>query len=212
MRNRQLNKGEYEMLKRTRLVLAASVVALTAVATPVRAQGIKVCQRITGTATETIVPPAAAPNDPFGRVIGTFTGDFGGATNGVLSAFLASPPVFSSGGLAPVQTIQERHVFLTGPGDTVITSGTTSFNIAPNVQPGSTQTTPSRCPAAPCVVQVPQSLEITGGSGRWAGASGKITAIGIGDIDLTQGQAVFTLNVRGEICIPANRALSPAKE
>lgn len=191
------------------LIPACALAAVFAASLP--AQN-KLCYKIAGVANETIVPREASPGDTFGRVIGTFQGDFGGAGNATLSAALVSPPAFNAGGLATAATIQVRHVFLTGPGDTLTTRGTAAFNVVTAVEPGTTQATQSRCPGTPCIIQVPQTLEITGGTGRWAGATGSLQNIGIGDLNLPVGQGVFAFSVKGEVCLPASRVLAPNKE
>jgi len=165
---------------------------------------IKVCQKITGTMMETIVPAEASPNDPFGRILGMFTGSFGGATNAALTAFLITPPAFSPGFPVPTTVMQVRHVFLTGPGDTVTTLGKTIFNPGPATLPGSTDAAVSKCPATPCVVENPQVLDITGGTGKWAGATGQLRNLGLGNLNLPQNQGVFTFVVQGEVCLPVS--------
>jgi hypothetical protein len=196
-------------MKQTRTFLSACAIA-AALAGSLPGQANKLCYKISGVATESIVPPDAAPNDPFGRVIGTFAGDFGGAGNASLSAALTSPPAFNPPGSTTTQTIQVRHVFTTGPGDAVTTRGTAAFNVVSAAQAGSVQPTPSRCPGTPCIVQVPQSLEIVTGTGRWAGASGTLQNMGVGDLNLPMGQGVFTIQVKGEVCVPATRVLGRA--
>jgi hypothetical protein len=52
------------------------------------------------------------------------------------------------------------------------------------------------------VVENPQVLDIIGGTGRWARATGVLKNLGIGNLDLTNGQGTFVFVVKGEVCIP----------
>jgi hypothetical protein len=149
------------------------------------------------------VPQEAVPNDPFGRILGLFTGSFAGVTNAAVTAFLVTPPMFSAAAPAPSQVMQVRHAFLTGQGDVVTTLGRTIFNPAPATFPGDSTGIVSSCPGTPCLVENPQVLDITGGTGRWAGASGQLRNLGLGNLNLPQGQGVFTFVVQGEVCLPA---------
>jgi hypothetical protein len=191
------------MHRRVRVMFAASVLIVSAAPALLQAQGAKVCQKVSGTMMETIVPAEAVPNDPFGRILGMFTGNFAGVQNASITAFLATPPIFSPGAPAPSQIITVRHAFLTGPGDVITTLGKTIFNPGPATLPGQSVGVASACPATPCLVENPQVLDITGGIGRWVGATGQLRNTGIGNIDLPHGQGVFTFVVTGEVCLPA---------
>lgn len=164
--------------------------------------GAETCRTVSGVMQETIVPASQAPNDPFGRILGLFHGDFSGSSVAAVTAFLVSPPAFSTPQSGPSSVMQVRHVFLTGPGDTVITLGKTIFTPGPATLPGQTNFVNSVCPFAPCVVENPQVLDIIGGTGRWANATGQLRNIGIGNLDLTNGQGNFVFVVKGEVCIP----------
>jgi len=160
-----------------------------------------VCKTIKGQMSETIVPASQAPNDPFGRILGMFTGDFGGVANVAVTAFLVTQPAFSNpGGPSSVMTV--RHVFLLAPGDTVITLGKTIFTPAPATEPGQFNYVSSVCPFAPCVVENPQVLNIIGGTGRYVGATGQLRNLGVGNLDLLNNIGVFTFVATGEVCIP----------
>jgi hypothetical protein len=159
------------------------------------------CKTIQGTSYETIVPQSQAPNDPFGRILGLFTGDFGGISTVAITAILVTQPQFSSpSGPSLVMTV--RHVFLLAPGDTVITLGKTIFTPGPATQPGQFNFVNSVCPFAPCVVENPQVLDIIGGTGRYKGATGQLRNLGMGNVDLPNNQGVFNFVVSGEVCIP----------
>lgn len=175
------------------------------------ADPLRICQKVAGTMQETILPQETAPNDPFGRILGSFSGNMGGATNASITAFLVTPPAFSSGPLGNSQVMQVRHAFLTGPGDVITTLGKTIFNVAPATLPGETTYNSSRCPGTPCVVQNPQVLTITGGTGRWAGASGELRNLGLGNLNLPQGQGTFTFVVAGEVCLPSSSVSANSK-
>jgi hypothetical protein len=183
--------------------MRTALVALLAGALPAL-HAADVCKTVSGTSSETIVTPSQVPTDPFGRVLGLFKGDFAGVANVSLSAILVTPPGFSSP--AGASTVMEaRHVFLTGPGDTVITLGKVVFNAAPATQPGQTNFVSSVCPFAPCVVQNPQLLKIIGGTGRWTGATGQLNNLGLGNLDLPAGKGTFVYIVKGEVCVPGNK-------
>jgi hypothetical protein len=53
------------------------------------------------------------------------------------------------------------------------------------------------------VFENPQVLDVTGGTGRWAGATGQLRTVGIGNLDLPHGQGTFIFVVTGEVCLPA---------
>ena len=74
-----------------------------------------ICKSVSGMSTETIIPASQAPNDPFGRVLGMFSGDFAGIATVSLTAVLTTPPAFSAPSGAS-SLMQVRHVFLTGQG------------------------------------------------------------------------------------------------
>jgi hypothetical protein len=123
--------------------------------------------------------------------------------NASLTAFLVTPPAFSGATLSPSQVMTVRHAFLTGPGDVLTTLGKTIFNPGPATLPGETTSASSRCPGTPCVVENPQVPTITGGTGRWAGASGEFRNLGVGNLNLPQGQGWFTFVSTGEVCVPS---------
>lgn len=164
--------------------------------------GAEICKTVSGVMQETIIPTSQAPNDPFGRIVGLFNGDFSGVSVAAITAFLVTPPAFSPAQPGPSSVMQVRHVFMTGPGDTVITLGKTIFTPGPATQPGQFNFVNSVCPFAPCVVENPQELEIIGGTGRWANATGVLRNLGIGNLDLPNGQGTFVFVVKGEVCVP----------
>lgn len=191
------------MFSRTKQILSVSILAFGVMSIQLQAQP-KVCQKISGSSTETILPKDSAPNDPFGRIVGLFTGSFAGTSAVPMTAFLTTPPTFSPGFPIPATVIEVQQAFVTGPGDTVTAKGKVLFNPGPASLPGENTTQLSKCPGTPCMVQVPQQFTITGGTGRWVGASGQLRNIGIGNLNLPQGQGSFTFLVDGEVCLPAS--------
>lgn len=187
-------------MKRTALAVSAAAL----MAGLAQAQEPKICQKITGTVTESILPQSIAPNDPFGRVAGSFEGNFGGAAKAAKTAILITPPQFTTSNVfSRPLAISVRETFITGPGDTISVSGTSYFTLAPGTLAGDTASTPSQCPGTPCVITVPKVTTITGGTGRWAGATGQIREIGLGNLNLPQGQGTFVSIMDGEVCLPA---------
>jgi hypothetical protein len=188
------------MIDGIRKALVAATVFAVSANSLMLAQNAK-CKTIKGQFSETIVPASQAPGDPFGRVLGLFTGDFGGVATAAVTAFLVTQPQFSNaGGASAVMTV--RHVFLLAPGDTVITLGKTIFTPAPATEPGQTNYVASVCPFAPCLVENPQVLTIIGGTGRYVGATGELRNLGLGNLDLLNGLGTFTFISSGEICLP----------
>jgi hypothetical protein len=182
-------------------LLAATISAQTTTPTTSTTTTSTFCKTVKGMSTETIMPASQAPNDPFGRVIGLFSGDFAGVATVSLTSFLTSAPMFSPTS-GPSTLMQVRHVFLTGPGDTISTLGQVLFNPAPATQPTQTNFVNSICPLAPCIVENPQVLTVIGGTGRWAGATGQITTLGLGNLNLPANEGSFVYMVSGQVCIP----------
>lgn len=189
------------MQKRIAPFVAGALLILVGGASVVNAQTGTICKSISGVSQETIVPASQAPGDPFGRVIGLFQGDFAGYPTVALTAALVSPPAFSPPSGAS-SLMQARDVYLTGPGDTVITLGQVLFNPGPATLPNQSNFVNSVCPFAPCVVENPQTLNIIGGTGKWANATGQLTGLGIGNLNLTVGQGSFVYMVTGQVCVP----------
>ncbi len=188
------------MKKTTQSSIRIAFIAVCIAAIPAYSQTTN-CKHVSGTSTETIIPPSGAPNDPFGRVLGMFYGDFAGIANAAFTAILVTPPEFS-GPSGPSKLITVKHVFLTGPGDTIATTGKAAFIPGPATQPGQTEVIQSHCPGTPCVIENPQVLDIIGGTGRFAGATGQLQNLGQGNLNLAQGQGVFIYVVKGQVCLP----------
>jgi len=174
-----------------------------------------ICKTVSGISTETIVPASQAPSDLYGRLLGLFSGDFAGIARVSSTSLWTSPPGFSNPPSGSSILIQLSQVFLTGPGDTLTTVGSVIFNPGAATEPTQTNYVNSICPLAPCVVEAPQVLTVTGGTGRWAGATGQITSLGIGNlsfppgigigyVDVPVGKGAFVYMVHGQVCVPAS--------
>src|SRR5262245_50661695 len=70
--------------------------------------GADQCRVVSGVMSETIVPQSQAPNDPFGRIVGMFNGDFSGSSFAAITAFLTTPPSFSPTQSGPSKVMQVR--------------------------------------------------------------------------------------------------------
>ncbi len=159
-----------------RWMLSVCVVLLAAVGLgfPARAAD-RECKNVAGRVFELQVP---APNDPFGRVLGTVTG----VLEGSVTAILTSPP-------GPATSTFD--VFLTKSGDAIAATGEAAFDPTDNVG----------------VVLDDLTLTIVWGSGKFEGATGTINLKGEGFNVLPPpaggpGLTYFTLQYRGSICVP----------
>jgi hypothetical protein len=113
------------------------------------------CKTVRGRIIWTVIP---APNDPFGRVLGTVTG----ALNGGTSATILEPP---TGGPDGVLHTHDLDVFAVGAQDILFGESRAAF-------------TP--IPGKPGTVQDSQTITITGGSGKFAKATGSLQIQGTG--------------------------------
>ncbi len=136
------------------------------------------CTNVSGKILETVLPNSAAPNDPFGRVLGTVTGRLLG---GSATSIITTPPI-----RFPVSTID---TFLTDSG-VLVATGSAFFTPLPTILPN-----------GPTLVWDDLTLTIVSGTGDFKGATGTITARGIG-VDLAPGQGRFNLDYTGQVCIP----------
>ena len=146
---------------------------------------VQQCTSVSGTIAESVLPLGAAPNDPIGRTLATVTGDLRGAK----TAILVSVAPASNGG----QTAVTKDVFVTEQKDILVGDGSAKFSpittgIPPNIEDVLT-------------------IKITGGTGRYAKATGSLTVVGLGQ-NVGPGTGFFTLTYTGSICVPAS-ALRP---
>jgi hypothetical protein len=135
------------------------------------------CTAVNGKIFERVLPSSAAPNDPFGRVVGTITGTLSGSATAVLT---------SNPRQNPIGTID---AFATDRG-LLIATGSAVFSPLGNV------------PGGPSVVGDSLELTVTLGTGEFVGATGTIHATGVG-LGVGPGQGEFILSYTGTICTPA---------
>jgi len=131
------------------------------------------CQNVSGTITETQIP---APNDPpGGRSLANVFGVLNGANTAVLTSV-------SQDGLSATSL----DVFLTTRGDVLTATGAATFTPIPGNSSD---------------FRLFVTLTVTGGSGKYAGATGTLTYQGLANVD-----AVGTFRVlatyRGSVCGP----------
>jgi hypothetical protein len=161
--------------------IAVSLFASTASA---KAQDGKAggCQHVRGGITDTEVP---SPNDPLGRVLGNVDG----VLNGAETSFLTSSAPDADG----VLNATSFDVFLTNGGDMLTATCANTLTPVPGKPPGDFREN--------------ATLTITGGSGKYTGATGTITLEGRGhNIFGGPGVGTFNLIYRGSVCGPNVKA------
>jgi hypothetical protein len=134
------------------------------------------CEPVSGKFTEFILPGASAPNDPAGRVLGNVDGTLEGAT----TAFITSIAPELNGNLH----VTTNNVFVTQAGNQLFMRGDAHWEF---ISKG--------------FYQVELTLQIVGGAGRYAGASGSMTTLGVGD-NVGPGSGLFLQEYRGQVCTP----------
>lgn len=128
------------------------------------------CKHVRGSDVETIIP---SPNDPLGRTLGIVNGVLNGASSALVTS--TSPDGFSA---------TSFDVFVTNGGDTVTATGAVTLTPVP----GSTSKFTENA-----------TLTVTGGSGKYAGATGTITLQGLAVFD-SSGGGTFDLIYQGSVC------------
>lgn len=151
--------------------------AVTVCAASARAQPTT-CVTVGGRIFEQVMPPIAAPGDPFGRVVGIVTGRLLG---GAKTAILTSRP-----DRMPISTVD---TFATD-GGLLIATGSTTFLPMPTILPN-----------GPTLIYDDLIMTIVSGTGEFKGATGNLRARGFG-IDLAPGQGKFDLEYSGQVCTP----------
>jgi hypothetical protein len=132
------------------------------------------CQNVVGGIMDVLIP---APNDPFGRILGNVNG----VLNGAVTTFLDS---LSPDGI----DFTSIDVFVTNRGDMLTATGS------------GTQTP---VPTNPSEQTINVTLTITGGSGKYDGATGMITLTGLAQ-NVTGAPGVGSIfeTYRGSVCGP----------
>lgn len=134
------------------------------------------CQHVRGSDIETIIP---SPNDPLGRVLGIVDGTLKGAS----TAFLTS---LNSDGLKATSS----DVFVTKWGDILTATGAVTLTPVPGSSSEFTENA---------------TLTITGGAGKYKGASGTVTLQGRAVFD-SSGGGTFDVIYHGSVCGPNLKA------
>jgi hypothetical protein len=142
------------------------------------------CKQVNGKFSEFVITPFGSPNDPLGRVVLVAQGTI----NAVGTAILTSVGPGPNPGTLGATT---RHVFLVSEEDQLTATGVAVFTPIPG--------TPNVTDAL--------TLTITGGTGKYAGATGTIFANGIGTnfFPLPPGpssanKSTFEFRLSGQIC------------
>jgi len=158
---------------RARVAPMALFIGLSAAAPPVAAA---TCGPVSGNFNEIVLPKDSAPNDPGGRVLGNVDGTLKGST----TATVTSRQQQLNGNLSVVTS----NIFLTDEGNQLFARGeATWFEVSRGFY------------------QVDLTLQVTGGTGKYTGATGSIKVRGVGNnISTTSGE--FVHEYRGDLCTP----------
>jgi hypothetical protein len=138
------------------------------------------CSSVLGKITWTVIP---APNDPFGRVVGSVTGSLKGSSSAIIQELVPDPRT------GIIQT-KDLDIFVLGKQDVLIGNSNAVFTPIPG-QPGD--------------FQDQQTITITGGTGRLAGATGTLYILGRGynlGSPSPVGDTYFTVDYYGQVCHP----------
>jgi hypothetical protein len=130
------------------------------------------CKHLRGSDVETIIP---SPNDPLGRTLGIVNGVLNGASTAVVTS--SSPDGLNA---------TSFDVFVTNGGDMLTATGVVTLTPAPGSSSEFTENA---------------ILTITGGSGKYKGASGTITLEGKAVFD-SSGGGTFDVIYKGSVCGP----------
>ena len=134
------------------------------------------CQNVSGTITETQIP---APNDPLGRSLANVYGVLNGANTAVITS--SSPDGLNATSL---------DVFLTTRGDVLTATGAVTLTPIPGNLSDLTLFV---------------TLTVTGGSGKYAGATGTLRYQGLANVDAA-GTFHVHATYRGSVCSPNVKA------
>ncbi len=163
-------------MKSIRLFACMSVVVLAFTVCAWAGAAESGCKEVRGSIVWTVIQ---THNEPLGRVVGSVTEDL----NGSSSAIILEPPTPVAGGL----TTHDLDVFVTGPQDVLIGDSRATFTFV-----------------APGTVEDSQIITITGGTGKFAGATGTLQIQGMG-YNLTPtggipGVTFFDVRYKGQVC------------
>jgi hypothetical protein len=138
----------------------------------------KECVNVSGKVVEVTVP---AENEPIGRVAGQVVGVLNGAITAYIKTFIPNQTF-------TVIDLTTEETFVTGAGDTLVTSGAAHLTQSANQPPGNFDDT--------------LTLTVKSGTGKWAGASsGTIVLTGKGyNFFSAPGNAYFELSYKGTVC------------
>ena len=172
---------EKQLMKRNTRIAAVMCLAVLGTAIEARAD----CKHVRGGLKATAIP---SPYDPFGRALANVDGVLNGANTAFITGFGQPPAPFI------VLTATSFEVFLTNGGDMLFATGAATLTPVPGKPAGEfTENT---------------TLTITGGSGKYAGATGTITLEGQAHnvFGLIPGPGTFDLVYKGSVCGPNLKA------
>src|SRR5712691_2616631 len=170
---------EKHLMKRNTQIALVLCLAVLGTAIEARAD----CRHVRGGITSTSIPS----NDPMGRVLGNVDGVLNGASTAFITGFGQPPAPFI------VLNATSFDVFVTNRGDLLTATGAATLTPVPGKPPGE--------------FTEKATLTITGGSGKYAGATGTITFEGHAH-NVFGGPGVGTFNVvyQGSVCGPNLKA------
>jgi hypothetical protein len=161
-----------------KLVKTGLVLAMAAISATIASAAE--CHEVSGKVHELIIPGAADPN---GRVLGTVEGTLNGSYTAVITKFITPPAPF-----VPLD-LTTFEVFLTKEGDMLTGTGAGTFTPIPNQPPG--------------FFTDKLVVTVTGGNGKYLGATGTITFEGTGaNVFAGPGVGTFDLKFKGTVCTP----------
>ena len=165
--------------KMTRAVGATALIAARCVSASPALSGNDLCSNVTGKGVLTLVP---SPNDPIGRVVGTTTG----ALKAAATAFMLSLAPNPDGSLH----VTSDSVWVLGPQDLLRLTADATLTPVADAPIGT--------------VSSSETLTVTGGSGKYAGATGTIYVTGTGysifGPEAGSGSSYFDLRYEGTVC------------
>lgn len=139
------------------LSLSAAALAVTLVSPALADDNNSNCQKVNGKFSEYVITPFGSPNDPLGRVVLVSQG----TVNSIGTAILTSVGPGPTPGTLGATT---KHVFLVSEEDQLTATGVAVFTPIPNSRN----------------VNDVLTLTVTGGTGKYASATGTIVATGVG--------------------------------